>query len=99
MKKSARFDLRLDAETAERFNAAASRLDMSRSRIFRELLIAAAEYIEKYGRWYPPRLVPEVPEEVGPTAIYPWSRRSGRASRVAEPPAGTAVRGATNDRR
>jgi hypothetical protein len=92
MNKTARLQMRLDAEKEARFSAAADRLNMSRSQIIRDLLRAAADYIEQYGRWYPPKLVPDIPAEVAPRGVYPSIAGTGRALRAAERPAPAMAR-------
>jgi hypothetical protein len=90
MPNDARFNLRLDAETHTRFNAAACRLrNTSRARIVRDLLNAAADYIDTWGDWFPFRLEPLDPySRDRRTIIYPRSdAHPPRAiPRTAEPP-------------
>jgi hypothetical protein len=98
MSHDRRLNLRLDAETHERFNAAVSRLTTSRAEIVRELLTAAADYIERYGRWWPPRIEPALPPaEVPQLGRYPTLAElpARHAPRVAEPMTKRPVRSAT----
>lgn len=63
-KKVERLEVRADSETLEAFTKACDSVGRSLSSILRDLMAAAIPYIEntcKNGRWYPPRLVPDVP--------------------------------------
>jgi hypothetical protein len=68
MKKLQMVCLRTTEGEQDAFRAACSAAGVPASAVIRDLCKAAVPYMERYcknGRWYPPRLVPDVPEDAG----------------------------------
>jgi hypothetical protein len=68
-KRTKRLELRLEPELLKNFQTACDSLGYSHASVIRDLIASACTYITETckGRWFPPRLVPDMPETT-PTA-------------------------------
>lgn len=70
-KKDKSINMRVDGRAWDDFHRACDAINESRSKILRDLCVAATEYIKsnQLTEWYPPKLVPNTPPTITP-AIY-----------------------------
>ena len=66
MKKGALVQIRLPDDLKDAFAERCSVAGISHSEAMRQLVQAATAYVDEYGRWYPPKLIPDIPQIVRP---------------------------------
>lgn len=94
VKQNKRFHMRMPEDVHDRFMASCEALGVPASHVVRDLLVAAANYMEltckPHGRWFPPRLEQEMAEIKAPQ-LRMVAERSPKYVTSA-PMAGVAVR-------